>query len=361
MVNNAGHQQSSDEIDLRQLLQTLWASKIQIVLVTLLATLIAITYAFSATPAYQTVARTLPPTAGDLASYNMASQLTGNAIRGAVADLAPGIDALTPAQAYNVFLRYLNSNLIRQDFFEQYYLPAQNDKSTEGDKQRAWKRLDGDLTIVLPRKADEYEASVTFEGYDPGAIAKWANSYVRLAMEAANEDLLSGLAGEVKIRKQSLEEQIATLRNVAETTREDQLIRLKDALNIAESIGLESPTDGGPLIAINTNNRENDQVNSGNLLYLRGSRALQAEILRLEERASNDPYIYELPDLLKKRDLLNTINLDPDLLTVAIIDRAAVIPEEPIKPRKILILFSGTMIGFLFAIFIALLRQYLKN
>lgn len=361
MAQNADNHYPSDEIDLRELVQTLWASKVLIVVVTLVVTCVAAAYAFLATPIYQATVQTLLPTASGLASYNVASQLTGNAIRGTVSDTAPGIEPLTSQDAYKTFLRYLNSSTIRQSFFEKYYLPVQEKNETEGDKQRAWKQLDDELSINLPKNADEYEAAITLEGTDPPTIAKWANAYVDLAINAAREDLLSGLAGEVKIRKLSLEDQIATLRQVAEKIRQDRVIRLKGALAIAESIGLDTPADGAPLIAINTAGLNTESINSGSLLYLRGAKALRSELQQLEKREAEDAYIPELPDLLKKQALLNGINLNPDLMSVATIDRAAIVPEEPVKPQKTLILLLGLILGGILGVFLVLVRLLMAS
>jgi len=360
VAQNAGNHYPSDEIDLRELMHTLWAARLLIISVTILVSCAAAAYAFLATPIYQTSVQTLPPTASGLASYNIASQLTGSAIRGTVADSSPGIEALTSQDAYKVFLRHLNSVAIRQSFFDKYYLPAQEKNETEGDKQRAWRRLNNELTINLPEKVDSYEASLLLEGKSPTVIAKWANAYVGLAIQAAGEELLSGLSGEVKIRQLSLDDQIATLREVAKKIRQDSIVRLQGALAIAESIGLESPADNGSLVAIDAQSLSTESVSNGSLLYLRGAKALRSEIQQLVQRKTDDAYIAELPDLLKKRELLNSINLNPDLLSVATIDRAAIVPEDPIKPQRALIvaigIIAGLLLGFLLALSLRVLR-----
>jgi len=358
VANEAHNRYSANEIDLHELLQTLWQSKVLIVAITLVVTCIAGAYAIFSMPVYRTTVQTLPPTASNLASYNIASQLTGNAIRGTVSDPAPRIEPLTPQDAYKVFLRYLNSNTIRQGFFDNYYLPAQDDNYTEAEKQRAWKQLDDELTIRLPKRPDEYEASLSLEGYNSLTIAKWANAYVELAVQAASKDILSGLAGEVNIRKLSLEDQINTLRKVAEKIQQDRIVRLREALAIAESINLETPHDGAPFIALNSDSLTTENINSGSLLYLRGVRALRSELQQLEGREATDAYIAELPDLLKKQALLSSINLNPELISVATIDRAAVVPEEPIKPQKALITILGFFLGLTLGVFFVLIRKF---
>ena len=361
MANNADNYYPSDEIDLRDLIQTLWFSKILILAITLVITCFAAIYAFSSTPIYQTSVHTLPPTPSGLANYNMASQLTGEAIRGTVPDTTSGIASLSPQEVYKTFLRHLNSSTIRQSFFDKYYLPAQEKNESESDKQHAWQRLDKELTINLPKKTDEFEASIELEGKNPQIIATWANAYVELALHAANKELLSGLAGEVKIRALSLEDQIATLRQMAKKIRLDRITRVEGALAIAESIGLESPADGAPLIAIDIQGRNTESINDGSLLYLRGAKALRAELQQLQQRETDDAYIAELPNLLKRQALLKSINLNPDLISVATIDRAAVVPEDPIKPNKRLIVLLGFILGGTLAILLVLFQHLIKR
>jgi len=358
---NANNSYPSDEIDLRALILTLWTSKVLIIVITLIFTCIGAAYAFLSSPIYQASVHTLPSTSSGLASYNIASQLTGAAIRGAVPESSTGIEPLSTEAAYKIFLRHLNSSTIRQEFFEKFYLPAQAENETEIEKQRAWKRLNDELTITLPKRVDEVEASLRLEGKNPHTIAGWANTYVELATQAASEELLDGLAGEVSIRKLSVVDQIATLRQIAEKTRRSRIARIEEALAIAEGIGLENPAEGIPLIAINTYDRDTENVTSGNLLYLRGSRALRAELQQLHQRESDDPYIPEMPNLLKKQALLNSIDLNPDLLSVATIDRAAIAPEEPIKPQKGLIILVGFILGVFSSIFFVLLLRIINT
>lgn len=351
----AANSDLSREIDLADLIRTLWASKILIVVVTAIVTAAAAGYAFLTPPIYQASVQTLPPTTSDLASYNAASQLTGEAISHTVAGTAPGISPITTEAAYQIFLRYLDSNTVRQRFFEAHYLPAQADNETESDKQSAWNRLNRQLTIQLPARANESVANVTVEDQDPKRAALWANTYVELAIAAGNEDLSSRLASEVEIRQRGLEAQINAIRQVAQQVKENQAERLRNALNIAENLGLETPADSTPLITIHTQDPGSD--NNDSLLYLRGASALRSEIQQLEERSDEDAYISELPDLLKKQTLIGSINLEPDNLAVATIDRAAIAPETPVSPNKPLILLLGVLLGGILGVSLALLRQ----
>src|SRR5690606_30125346 len=199
-------------------------------------------------------------------------------------------------------------------------------------------------------------ASLTLKGTDPTTLAKWANSYVDLADSAARQELTDTLTDEVKVRKRSLREQVDTLRNVAEKERQNRITRLKEALGIAERIGLDDPADSGiPLILINTQRRSEGQ-SADSLIYLRGAKAIRAELEQLNLRTSDDAYIPELSDLLKRMALLKSIDLSPELLSVTTIDRAAIVPEDPVKPRRGLIITLGFVLGLTLAPLFVLAR-----
>jgi chain length determinant protein (polysaccharide antigen chain regulator) len=355
----ASSSSSSSDNRLSDLFQTLWASKLWIVLTTLVVTLAAAAYAYLATPVYEATVNTLPPTASGLASYNTASQLTGSAISGMLTyGSSGGIDELTTEEAYSEFLLRLTSNSVRQKFFDQFYLPAHDIKTGGASEQRLWRQLGQEVTIQRPVKPEDKVARLIMQGKDPELTAKWANAYVGIAIDSTREDLLSDLAGEVEVRKKGVNDQIQTLRDVAAVARQGLITRVENALQIAEAIGLEIPPPGSSVITVGSGTRTMDA--DGALMYLRGAKALRSELEQLKQRTSDDAYIPELGDLLKKRTLLDNIDLNPERLTVAIIDRAAVAPEDPIKPRKRVIILLGLVLGALLGVFLALLRRVLR-
>lgn len=350
---------SLNEISLRGLLQTLCVSKWWMVFTTLLITCIAAAYAFLITPVYEASVYTLPPTASGLASYNAGSQLTGAAISGMLnADTSAGIKELSTEEAYKAFLLHLTSNTVRQQFFDKFYLPAHDGKTGGITEQKLRNQLDREIVIKLPNKEGQFGAKLTFQGKSPEITAKWANSYVDIAIDNTRKDLLDDLAGEVQVRKIGISDQINTIRVVAEGTRKDRITRLQNALNIAESIGLEMPFTGSPLISVGSRNKET--LTEDKLMYLSGAKALHSEIAQLKKRNNDDAYIPGLTDLLKKQTLLNNIDLNPARMSVAIIDRAAIVPEEPVKPKKVLTVILGLILGALLGIFVALLRRAIK-
>ncbi|MGB6105282.1 MAG: Wzz/FepE/Etk N-terminal domain-containing protein [Pusillimonas sp.] len=348
------HTAPSDEIDLRELACTLWNAKWLIIAVTVVVACAAAAYAFLSTPIYETRVQTLPPTPSGLASYNMANQLSGPAISGVTSYRDNAVPELSPSTAYNTFLRNLTSVTLRQQFFATVYLPAHPGNDNPASQDALWKQFNDRLNITLPKepnKPNDSLATLALQGENPQTIADWANQYVQEAIAMSQSELLETLSSDIQLRLQSTRDQIATLRTVEETTKQDSIVRLKEALALAEAIGLETPPNTGNLIT----------SYSGSTTYLRGAQALRAELKLLEARESNDPFIAELPSLLKKQLLLEKIDLAPQHVAVATIDQPAMAPQEPIKPRKALLIALGIILGGMLGIFIVLSRHIFRQ
>lgn len=367
MEHNQPQANQTDEIDLRELMCALWSHKILILVCTVVVTGIAAAYAFLSTPIYETSVQILPPRVSDLVGYNAASELTGDAVKSAptqssAQDPEEGIKTVTPTEAYTIFLKLLASDSVRQEFFEQYYLPAHATPTDRSGIQRLYRKLHRDLTITLPKKPADIVSEITFEGEDPAAITAWANNYVNIALTRARDELLGNLAGYVRVRERSIAKQITVLGTIASSMREDQIVRTRDALSIAESIGLEAPPAGTPFIAISGQRASAvNTFSNGDLMYLRGAKALRSELAQLEQRQNDDAYTPDLPALRKAQALLQSIDLQPESLAAAIVDKTASEPEDHVKPNKPLILALGLILGIMLGLFATLMRHMLSQ
>lgn len=353
--NVSPYDSHSDEIDLRDLILTLWQSRLLIIGITLLVLIGAAIYAFTTTPVYETQAQTLPPPASGLESYNTAHQMTGPAAEAVSMQntrISDAIPALSPNEAYQLFLRHASSVSLRQEFFQEHYLPYASESPSEAEEAALWRRFNTDLTITLPRRAEDNNLmQLKLQGEDPQLIAEWLNTYLDMAIFRTQAEFAENLGSAVNQRRSSLEEQAATLRAGKRKEREHEIARLEEALALAESIGLEEPPTAGNLIT----------SYSGDTTYMRGAKALRSELELLRNRKSDDPFIEQLPAISKRLELLNNINLSPASIQVATIDEPARIPQQSIKPRKALILALGLVLGGMLGIFVALIRQMFRR
>lgn len=104
------------------------------------------------------------------------------------------------------------------------------------------------------------------------------------------------------IERSSIKNTIKVLRANAKDKRLDRISQLKEALNIATSLDIVEPVPGvslssstSPLLYAEIKTSTNEPP-----LYLRGEKALRAEIKELELRKSDDAFIIELRPLLDR-------------------------------------------------------------
>lgn len=331
---NQNNTKVTEDITLQELILSVWNRKWWIIIFTIVCTGLAALYTTLATPTYRSEVELLPPTRADLASYNLAIQLAGPAITDLVSANKTKPDYLaeiTPNETYQLFLRHLTSYSTRLDFFNTVYLPSLKNSPEDNDKEQSWNEFSRKLSIVPPAGTVDLRSTLSFAGPDSAQNAEWANQFVHMAEDKASEELIQGVQSLIDIRRQVTKDQIQALKNAAESERKSKIKRLNDALQLAESIGLNEPPTQGNLVTSYSD--EN--------LYLRGTNALKAEIAVTEQRLDNDPYIAELNDLLKKQALLDAIEVDAEHLKVATIDRTATPAQYPIWPRRSLILVLG--------------------
>ena len=332
------HKQS-DEIDLVELIQKLWMKKWLIIGVTLGATLVAAAYAFLSPPVYRAQASVMPPTLSDIAGFNLARNK----------DI--GLEPFKIDDVYRVFTRNLQSEQSKRRFYNEVYLPSLTDNQKKASRDALYKGFLGRLTVTGPTKSQSDRFVLNIEGGDPSEAAQWAEIYIKDVEQRSIEEMLGNAQSEIQVRGRNLTQQIETLRESAKIRREDRLAQLKEALKVAQAVGLENP----PMIA----GQMNDQLSAimeGNLTYMRGAKALKAEINALSQRASDDPFVPELRTLQEQHSLYSSLRIQPDRVAVYRLDGAIETPDEPIKPKKMLILVLGLVIGFILGVFAALIQ-----
>lgn len=323
-----------DEIDLLELLRTLWAQRVAIVLITTVVFLCFTAYAFLAKPVYQATATVLPPQISDIAGYNVG--------RGQVAGFQP----YTVNDVYQVFVRSLTSDAVRTEFFEKVVLPA-NDSVNSAE---LWKKFNDRLQVKDLRSG---KWRVTLGHEDPAASAEWLNGFVSMVGEMAKATIQADAAGELLVHIQGLEHRLEALRETAARRREDRVALLEEALAVAESAGLEEMQ--ATMWQAFTGS---DSFTASNVpLYLLGAKSIRAELDVLRKRQSDDPFIPELRSLQEHLLFLKGIDIEPDNVSVFSLDSPALVPETPVRPKKPLIMGIGLVLGGMFGVFFALARN----
>ena len=89
-------------------------------------------------------------------------------------------------------------------------------------------------------------------------------------------------------------------------------------------------------------------------LYLRGSKALAAEIKVLKARVSDDPFIDQVRIFQEELETLRAITAASSPIAPVHIDRQAIVPEKPERPKKFLVLVISILLGGMLGLFVAL-------
>jgi len=105
-------------------------------------------------------------------------------------------------------------------------------------------------------------------------------------------------------KKASLEEQIKLLREKAILDKAFKIARLRTDLNIAKALGIITPVNPADYNRQISNIARVDISNQSLSRYWLGTKALENEIIALETRESNDPFIGDLPELKRQLEAL---------------------------------------------------------
>ncbi|WP_447802205.1 LPS O-antigen chain length determinant protein WzzB [Pseudomonas serbica] len=345
MRNNRAEHRPNDEVDLIEIIQGLWLQKWLILTIVALFTLVGGVYAFLSQPVYEAKAFILPPTQKDIADLNYGrtneSELTPYSVK----------------YVYDVFLRNLQAESLRRNFFREYYLPSLTEAERAGSRDGLYQRFSGDLSIRLADKISPDRFLLVMQSNDPAKAEEWAKAYVEKARLLAVREMVENVNREAEVRARNLARQISTLRENGEQVREDLVTQLREALRIAEAVGLEKP----PIISGNLSGEVSANM-SGELTYIRGSKAIQAEIKNIEERKLDDPFIKNLRALQMKYSFYKDLSVSPDDVAVFRIDGPIDAPDKPVKPKKALVLVVAVLLGGVIGIFVALFRTlYRRN
>ena len=408
---------STDEIDLVELFRSLWRQKVLIIGVTLVVTLLAAAYAFLATPYYQTKTYLRPVPQSSLDQLN-----------------ETGIYKLTPEEALGRVAGGLSSYDNRLDYFLNNQ-PLFERIAQQGDSlEQTFARFNDQAFEMLypdPKRTDNRSAFVGLQltypdGMDGASVVNGFVGYVlelerreiaddleslignRLAsldktMEAqranyaaSKEAKIATLLEKDALKRAQLQDELAALREELKLRRTNRIQQLSEAISIAESLGIRTPTSpttmtesasgGAQVIRTEVTNQEIP-------LYFMGTEALIAErdalfsrksddfvepriaeiqselaVLKqnrevelLQAREGEDLYLTNLATLREEAARLKGIKLDTERLRLVRLDQPALQALQPIKPKKALILALGLVLGAMLGIFVALVRSLMAR
>ncbi|MCU1772404.1 LPS O-antigen chain length determinant protein WzzB [Pseudomonas sp. 13B_3.2_Bac1] len=341
MQVNSGNEVANEGLDVYSLIFTIWRQKIVILCFAALGVAMAAAYAFVAQPIYEARSFITPPTQNDIQSLNKGR---------ATLNLAP----LTVKDVYSVFLKNLQAESLRREFFDRTYLPAQG--QSDDPKGKFYEKLNKDLTIAPVGKDVNERFKIVLQDPDARRAQQWVDQYIARAQELSLQEINKNLAGEFDVAVQDFNQKISVLRDEGERARQDSLAKLREALIVAKAIGLEKP----PIVSGNPNQSINIAGNmGGELTYMRGTKALEAEIANLQVRKSDDPFIKKLRGFEANYNFYKQLSQQFRKVNTFRMDGDVELSGEPVKPKTALIVLGGLIVGIMLGIIVVLLRNAL--
>lgn len=420
MNSNAplNQRENPDEIDLLELFQSLWAQKLSILLVTGIVALVAAAYTVFATPYYEVTSMLRPAPIKNLDELNSTGVYTLEPEK-ALQRVGAALDS------YETRVAFFNNNrelfeplrtgdqtleqAFRQFDQKKFSLIQPDPKRTDiltpyvGIKLEYPAGLDGvQIVNALVAQAilDERKRIVDDVGT---VISNKLNSIerqmsaARANYEANKEARIANLSEADRLKRAQLQDEIKALRTELRTRRQNRITQLEEAIRIAEELGITKPTTPSSLgqdgTAAKGNVFRTEVFNQQFPLYFMGTEALEAERNSLSKRRSDDHtepriaeiqkelqllehnreievlnsrenedlFLKKLADLREEAAQLNAIEIDLSKLSLVTIDQPAVEPLRPIKPKKLMIVALGVVLGGMLGVFIALIRGILKK
>lgn len=325
------------DFEFQRFVRAIFRQKLVVIGFTVLGAVLAASYAFLAAPVYEAKAFVMPPSQNDISNFNYG--------RMKESELVP----YTVKDVYDIYTRYLQAESLRLDFFSKTYVPSLSPDERKKSRDVLYSTFSQVLRVLPPLRETSDRYSVVVRTSDPQKAKEWVAAYVAQAGELAKGEMIKNVSIESEVRARDLEQQISSARDKSGKAREDSIARLSEALRIAESIGLETP----PSITVNQSVIAGGEA--GQLTYMRGSKALKAEIENLQARKSNDPFTEDLRDLQDRYYFFKGLKTDPASVSVYRQDGAVELPDNPVKPIKTLILLLGVVAGLITGIAFVLL------
>jgi chain length determinant protein (polysaccharide antigen chain regulator) len=401
-------------MDLFELFNAIWRQKKLIVGCTVLAGILGAGYAFLAPKTFEVSSVLRPAAINELDALN----------RSEVYKLPPA-DALLKVGAqldsYEARLGFFKDH---EELFKAFKKPGQTLEQSFED----FNRNSVNLILPDPKKADSLSNYIRLELQYPTDVdgVKILNGFVDYAIAAERQQVgadlkvivnnrLNELKGKIdaaranydtdkeskiaklleadRLKRAQLEDELSALRLQMKMERTNRLAELAEAIGIAQSMGIRTPTTPSSMAdATRTGSSQvmRTEVNNQKIpLYFMGTEALEAERASLQKRTSDDftnPRIAEIGkelrlldanrevEVLRKRgneDIflqdveplraeiarLRGLNIDMSNLKLVTIDRRAQEPLSPVKPKKAMVIALSVVGGLLLGLVIALVRH----
>lgn len=341
-----------DEIDLAELLRSLWQGRLLIGALTLVSVLGVLLYIMLATPVYESSAVYRPPAMQEVR---------------AMAPWTLEDYSVTPESVFQVLIAKLKSDQVRIAFFRQEVLGDERRAQMDSTEfLRQYHRYFRDFKVEQPDpKNNQLVVTLTMRGDDPVATAQVLEKFVAFANAQTLHSLLRDFEVVKRGKLLALKSLMDSLRLEARSRDAQYLQELKEALSVAQALGIEEnrllsrehevglASHEGTVTSINLMNQPP--------LYWMGTKELRARIQALESLENS---VYRSPDLPKVEgefQRVNTARFDIEG-RVTYDEQKSPLPNfDPVRPRPFLLLTLALMAGLVVGATVVLVRSALMR
>lgn len=336
----------TDEIDLRALFNSLVARRFLIAGLTVFVTVLAILYALNLAPTYQISSSFTSPSTVSIATINKLD-----------------LTEETKGSVFSAFLTQLSSKSLQKiAFVEGDFLTQFNSDNAPIDDVDAF--IAGTVNSVKvqgpnlnnKKNLTELPYTVSMVGNNPEAMSQYLNQLVALANSIVINELveLNELKISNRLEEISLERRLLIIQ--AKTERLNEIGVLTEAAKTARSLGISE--NNFKMISDEFNSNLTISVGDNVGIpdwYLYGEIALLKRVELLESRTSDEFFTTGLVTLDIEKIKLESRVVKMNGVSAMQISQVALIPINPIKPNKRMIVLIAFIGSFMMSILLVLI------
>ena len=340
----AANNSPSDEIDLVELVKTLWQGKVTIALCTIVFTVCAIVYALTAQQWW--TSKAVITTGQYQNTANIRSQITNlyavinnpSKINGILSSDTLLNDYITEFNAFDNKKAFIENN----EIMKQY---ADEAKITDENKASFITRWAERISASQPDKKNQPDVyQLSFEATSSKLAHDLLVAYSDDISNKVRNDLIDELDAKISYHQQILQANKISLEANAKQQLANELIKTNYALDMAKSADVTKPL-------ADMNNGELFQIELGTEALAEKSKVLK----KIKDLSVFQP---QLGIVQTKLDLLSKVKIDHNLALQSV--RYLQNTDYPIsrdKPKRPLIAVLGFLLGMMFGVAIVLLKS----
>lgn len=361
----------NDEIDLIELIFSIWRKKWWVILITAIFAIGSVLYALKAKEQWTSKAEIIAPRNYEIANILKDRLEYLRITNGELGDISGSL--------YSSFMTELRSVNSRVDFFKQseLYKKLTKDSDTEKEKQKILRELASEsINIQWPDKKKEIDyPTISFSTETPEDAQKTLTAYFAYlnnsVFELAEKQFLISVNNQIEGLQFSQKQTEKRLPLNRELQLKTQQLNLKRALETAKAAGIKefsrTKVSGNltiPELALGEADIKlsDDRLSNNNFLFLMGEKYLKAQMDNVDKSPLIFPasYYYQKTQLEQLNALLANKKSYTDDQSFHY-QSAPYLPLKKDKPKRALIVLIGTFLGGVIGVLVALFMAALEN